>query len=95
VAASAFSGKMYKVVAYGVDKDTETIDYDDLARLAAEHKPKLIIAGASAYPGTLDFERFASIAQDCSALLMVDMAHIAVLVAAAHGSARPQSHHAA
>jgi glycine hydroxymethyltransferase len=77
-----FSGKMYKIVAYGVGKETEIIDYDDLARLAAEHKPKLIIAGASAYPRTLDFERFASIAQDCGALLMVDMAHIAGLVAA-------------
>src|SRR5207302_5499963 len=59
-----FSGKMYKIVAYGVSKETETIDYDELARLAAEHKPKLIIAGASAYPRILDFERFASIAQD-------------------------------
>src|ERR1051326_3086553 len=77
-----FSGKMYKIVAYGVGKETEIIDYDDLARLAAEHKPKLIIAGASAYPRTLDFERFASIAQDCGALLMVDMAHIAGLIAA-------------
>jgi glycine hydroxymethyltransferase len=77
-----FSGKMYKIVAYGVSKETETIDYDELARLAAEHKPKLIIAGASAYPRILDFERFASIARDCGALLMVDMAHIAGLVAA-------------
>src|SRR2546423_9950116 len=68
-----FSGKMYKIVAYGVSKATETIDYDELARLAAEHKPKLIIAGASAYARTLDFGRFASIAQDCGALLMVDM----------------------
>ncbi len=77
-----FSGKMYKIVSYGVRKDTETIDYDELERLALEHRPRLIIAGASAYPRTLDFERFAAIAQKCEALLMVDMAHIAGLIAA-------------
>ncbi len=77
-----FSGKMYKIVSYGVRKDTETIDYDDLERLALEQRPRLIIAGASAYPRTLDFERFAAIAQKCEALLMVDMAHIAGLIAA-------------
>jgi glycine hydroxymethyltransferase len=77
-----FSGKMYKIVPYGVRKDTETIDYDELERLAMEHKPKLIIAGASAYPRVLDFERFAAIAKKCEGLLMVDMAHIAGLVAA-------------
>ena len=77
-----FSGKMYKVVAYGVRKDTETIDYDELERLAMEHQPKLIVAGASAYPRILDFERFAAIAKQCGALLMVDMAHIAGLIAA-------------
>jgi glycine hydroxymethyltransferase len=77
-----FSGKMYKIVPYGVSKETETIDYGELERLAIEHKPKLIIAGASAYPRVLDFELFASIARRCSALLMVDMAHIAGLVAA-------------
>ena len=77
-----FSGKMYKIVSYGVRKDTETIDYDELERLAREHKPKLILAGASAYPRFLDFARFAAIARECGAVLMVDMAHIAGLVAA-------------
>ena len=76
-----FSGKMYKIVSYGVSKETETIDYDELERLAKEHRPKLILAGASAYPRTLDFARFAGIAHDCGAVLMVDMAHIAGLVA--------------
>jgi glycine hydroxymethyltransferase len=77
-----FSGKMYKIVPYGVRKDTETIDYDELERLAVEHHPKLIVAGASAYPRLLDFERFGIIAKKCDARLMVDMAHIAGLVAA-------------
>ena len=77
-----FSGKFYKIVPYGVRKDTETIDYDELERLAMEHQPKLIIAGASAYPRTLDFPRFAEIAHKSGALLMVDMAHIAGLIAA-------------
>jgi glycine hydroxymethyltransferase len=77
-----FSGKMYKIVSYGVRKDTETIDYDELERLAMEHRPKLILAGASAYPRILDFERFGAIARQCGAVLMVDMAHIAGLVAA-------------
>ncbi len=77
-----FSGRMYKVVSYGVRKETETIDYDEVERLAVEHRPKLIVAGASAYPRTLDFERFAAIARKVEALLMVDMAHIAGLVAA-------------
>jgi glycine hydroxymethyltransferase len=77
-----FSGKMYKIVAYGVRRDTETIDYDELEKLALEHKPKLMIAGASAYPRTLDFERFGAIARTAGAALMVDMAHIAGLVAA-------------
>ncbi|HEV2423226.1 MAG TPA: serine hydroxymethyltransferase [Terriglobia bacterium] len=76
-----FSGKMYKIVAYGVRKDTETVDYDALEALAMEHKPKLIIAGASAYPRTLDYARFAAIARASGALLMVDMAHIAGLIA--------------
>jgi glycine hydroxymethyltransferase len=76
-----FSGKMYKIVPYGVRKDTETIDYDELERLALEHHPKLIIAGASAYPRTIDFERFGAIAKKSGALLMVDMAHIAGLIA--------------
>jgi glycine hydroxymethyltransferase len=77
-----FSGKFYQIVPYGVRKDTETIDYDELERLAMEHHPKLIIAGASAYPRTLDFARFAGIARKSGALLMVDMAHIAGLIAA-------------
>jgi len=77
-----FSGKMYKIVSYGVRKETETIDYDELERLAKEHRPQLILAGASAYPRFLDFARFAAIARECGAVLMVDMAHIAGLVAA-------------
>jgi glycine hydroxymethyltransferase len=77
-----FSGKMYNIVSYGVSKETETIDYDELERLAMEHHPKLIVAGASAYPRILDFERFGKIAKKSGALLMVDMAHIAGLVAA-------------
>jgi glycine hydroxymethyltransferase len=77
-----FSGKMYKIVSYGVRKDTETVDYEELERLAQEHNPKLIVAGASAYPRLLDFERFAAIAKQSGALLMVDMAHIAGLIAA-------------
>jgi glycine hydroxymethyltransferase len=76
-----FSGKMYKIVSYGVRKDTETVDYDELERLAQEHKPRLIVAGASAYPRVLDFERFGAIAKQSGALLMVDMAHIAGLIA--------------
>jgi len=77
-----FSGKMYKIISYGVRKDTETVDYDELERLAQEHKPRLIVAGASAYPRLLDFQRFAAIAKQSGALLMVDMAHIAGLIAA-------------
>jgi glycine hydroxymethyltransferase len=73
---------MYKIVSYGVRKDTETVDYDELERLAQEHKPRLIVAGASAYPRVLDFERFGAIAKRSGALLMVDMAHIAGLIAA-------------
>jgi glycine hydroxymethyltransferase len=77
-----FSGRLYNVVSYGVRRDTERIDYDEVATLAAECKPKLIVAGASAYPRVLDFERFRQIADRVGALLMVDMAHIAGLVAA-------------
>jgi len=77
-----FSGKMYKFVPYGVRKDTETIDYDELDRLAHEHKPKMIVAGASAYSRVIDFPRMAEIARSVNALLFVDMAHIAGLVAA-------------
>jgi glycine hydroxymethyltransferase len=77
-----FSGRMYKFVAYGVRQDTEQIDYDEIDRLAAEHKPKMIVAGASAYPRVIDFERMARAAKGVGALLFVDMAHIAGLVAA-------------
>jgi glycine hydroxymethyltransferase len=77
-----FSGKYFNVVAYGVRQDDERIDYDELARLADEHKPKLIIAGASAYSRIIDVERFRKVADACGALLMTDMAHIAGLVAA-------------
>ena len=76
-----FSGKQYNIVPYGVD-DNGYIDYDAVERLAMETKPKMIIAGASAYPRTIDFARFADIAHKCGAYLMVDMAHIAGLVAA-------------
>jgi glycine hydroxymethyltransferase len=78
----SFSGKMYNVVRYGVNRETETIDYDELARLARESKPKLIVAGASAYARIIDFDRFRAIADEVGALFMVDMAHIAGLVAA-------------
>ncbi len=77
-----FSGKTYKIVPYGVRKEDERIDYDELARLADEHKPKLIISGGSAYPRTLDFPRFRQIADSVGALLLVDMAHFSGLVAA-------------
>ena len=76
------SGTYYKVIPYGVDKETERIDYDALERLAKEHKPKMIIAGASAYARTIDFERIAAIAKAVGTIFMVDMAHIAGLVAA-------------
>ena len=85
-----FSGKIYNFVPYGLDKDTETIDYAEIDRLAKEHKPRLIVAGCSAYPRTLDFARFKSIAESVNALLMVDMAHIAGLIAGgAHPSPLP------
>ncbi|MEW5758773.1 MAG: serine hydroxymethyltransferase [Candidatus Omnitrophota bacterium] len=77
-----FSGLFYKIVPYGVDKKTETLDYDEIQRLALEHKPKLIIAGASAYSRIIDFKRFRQIADLVGAYLFVDMAHIAGLVAA-------------
>lgn len=77
----SFSGKMYNVVRYGVNPDTETIDYEQVARLAREHKPRLIIAGASAYSRIIDFEAFRRIADEVGAYLMVDMAHIAGIVA--------------
>ncbi len=77
-----FSGKSYKVIPYGVRKDDERIDYDEVERLAREHQPKMIITGASAYPRTIDFPRFRQIADAVGAVFLVDMAHIAGLVAA-------------
>ena len=77
-----FSGILYRVIPYGVSEKTETIDYDQLEKLAKEHRPKLIIAGASAYPRIIDYAKFRRIADEVGALLMVDMAHIAGLVAA-------------
>lgn len=77
-----FSGKTYRIVPYGVRKEDEIIDYDELARLAEEHKPKMIIAGASAYPRIIDFKRFREVADSVGALFLVDMAHFSGLVAA-------------
>jgi glycine hydroxymethyltransferase len=77
-----FSGIFYRFAFYGVDRNTEVIDYDEVERIAREYKPKLIIAGASAYPREIDFKRFKEICDEVGALLMVDMAHIAGLVAA-------------
>jgi len=77
-----FSGKLYHFAAYGVRKDDEMLDYDELERLAKENRPKLIVAGATAYPRTFDFPRLRKIADEVEALLMVDMAHFAGLVAA-------------
>lgn len=76
------SGSYFNIVPYGVSSQTQTIDYDELEKLAKEHQPKMIVAGASAYSRTIDFERFAQIAKSVGAMLMVDMAHIAGLVAA-------------
>jgi len=77
-----FSGKFYQIIPYGVDPKTEQIDYDELDRLAREHKPKLILMGASAYPRVIDFARARKIADEVGAMVMVDMAHFAGLVAA-------------
>ncbi len=77
-----FSGKLYKVVAYGVRREDEVIDYDALAKLAEEHKPKMIIAGASAYSRVIDFARFRQIADSVGAVFLVDMAHYSGLIAA-------------
>jgi len=77
-----FSGKFYKIVHYGVSKDTEMIDYEEVKKLTLQYKPKLIVAGASAYPRIINFEIFSKIAQEVGAYLMVDMAHIAGLIAA-------------
>ena len=81
-----FTGQLYNIVAYGVDEKTCLIDYDELRTLAKKHRPKLIVAGASAYPRLLDFAKFREIADEVGALLMTDMAHIAGLVA---GGAHP------
>jgi glycine hydroxymethyltransferase len=88
-----FSGKTYKIVPYGVTKETETIDYDALAKLAEEHRPKLIIGGGSAYPRIIDFARMRQIADKVGAFYLVDMAHFAGLVAGgAHPSPVPHAH---
>ena len=87
-----FSGKFYDMVAYGLHPETEMIDYDEVERIAKETRPKMIIAGASAYPRVIDFERFGRIAREIGAMLMVDMAHIAGLVATgAHPSPVPHA----
>jgi glycine hydroxymethyltransferase len=87
-----FSGKLYTIVPYGVRKDDERIDYDELARLADEHKPKMIMVGASAYPRVIDFARIAEAAKRAGAAMVTDMAHIAGLVAAKqHPSPVPHS----
>ena len=87
-----FSGKLYRVVSYGVRKDTETIDYDELEQIAQREKPKLIIGGGSAYPRTFDFPRMRAIADGCGALLLIDMAHFAGLVAGGvHSSPVPHA----
>jgi glycine hydroxymethyltransferase len=88
-----FSGKTYKIVPYGVTKETETIDYDELQKLAEENRPKLIIGGGSAYPRIIDFARMRQIADKVGALFLVDMAHFAGLVAGgAHPSPVPHAH---
>jgi glycine hydroxymethyltransferase len=88
-----FSGKTYKIVPYGVTKETETIDYDGLEKLAEEHRPKMLIGGGSAYPRIIDFARMREIADSVGALFLVDMAHFAGLVAGgAHPSPVPHAH---
>ena len=87
-----FSGRLYNFVSYGVDRETETIDFDEVERLAHEHKPKIIVAGYSAYPRVVDFPRFRAIADSVGAFLMVDMAHISGLIAGgAHPSPLPHA----
>jgi glycine hydroxymethyltransferase len=87
-----FSGRLYRVISYGVNRETETIDLQAFERLAKEHRPKLVIAGASAYPRTIDFGFFQGVCQEIGAYLLVDMAHVAGLVAAgAHPSPIPHS----
>ena len=88
----SFSGKEYNVVAYGVRREDERIDYDELAAVAREHRPGMIIAGASAYPREIDFRRFAEVAEEIGAVLMVDIAHIAgLIIAGLHGSPVPHA----
>ena len=88
-----FSGRLFHVVSYGVERETGRIDYDQVATLAREHKPQAIVAGASAYPRAIDFARFRQIADEVGATLVVDMAHIAGLVAAGlHQSPLPYAH---
>ena len=88
-----FSGKLYHFISYGVDRDTETVDYDEVERLAKEHHPRVIVAGCSAYSRILDFPRFRAIAEAVDATLMVDMAHIAGLIAGGvHPSPLPYAH---
>lgn len=79
-----FSGKLYNFVSYGVDKETETINYEKLREMALEERPKMIVAGASAYPRQIDFEKISEIAKEVGAYFMVDMAHIAGLIATGH-----------
>ena len=87
-----FSGRFYRFASYGVDPETETIDYDEVERIAKEVRPKMLVGGASAYPRVIDFERMAAIAREVDAYFMVDMAHIAGLVAAgAHPSPVPHA----
>lgn len=88
-----FSGKLFKFVSYGLHETTERIDYDAVLKMAKEHRPKMIVAGASAYPRSIDFKKFREIADAVGAILMVDMAHIAGLVAAGvHESPIPHAH---
>src|SRR5699024_4737105 len=88
-----FSGILYNFVDYGVDKETQVIDYEDVRQKALEHKPKLIVAGASAYPRQIDFAKFREIADEVGAYLMVDMAHIAGLIAVGlHPNPVPHAH---
>ena len=87
-----FSGRLYNFVSYGVDRESETIDFDEVERLAEEYRPKIIVAGYSAYPRTIDFPRFRAIADGVGAYLMVDMAHISGLIAGgAHPSPLPHA----
>ncbi|HDQ26797.1 MAG TPA: serine hydroxymethyltransferase [bacterium] len=81
-APASLTGKLYKIIAYAVNPETYVLDYDEIEKLALEHKPKLIIAGASAYPRAIDFKRFREIADKCGAMLLADIAHYAGLVAA-------------